>query len=181
MIEILKNRRSTRKYSNKQVEDEKVEKILQAAFLSPSSRSRRPWEFVVVHERETLEKLSTLREVGGKFLDKSPLAIVIIADTEKCDVWIEDCSITGIIMQLEAEKLGLGSCWIQVRKRMYDENTDSSEFVKEVLDIPGNYDVLSIISIGYKEDEFTKEKDTNIQESKVHYNKYLNVKNNTFT
>lgn len=172
MIELLKGRKSIRQYSNKKIEIEKIEKIIDAALLSPSSRNRKPWEFIVVNDKSLLERLSNVREIGGKFLKEAPLAIAIISDIEKCDVWIEDCTITGIIMQLEAEKLNLGSCWIQIRKRIHSENISASEYVKNVLDIPEKYEVLSIISIGYKENNNIKEKQILEKETKIHYNKY---------
>lgn len=172
MIEILKYRKSLRQYSSKEVEKEKIEKIINAALLSPSSRNRKPWEFIIINDKVSLEKLSNVREVGGKFLKESPLAIVIISDVEKCDVWIEDCTITGIIMQLEAEKLGLGSCWVQIRKRFHNDTKTASNYVKEVLNIPERYEVLSIISIGYRESDNVKEKEILEKEKKVHYNGY---------
>ena len=83
--------------------------------LAPSSRSRRPWEFIVVTDKETLRELSFAgRE--QQLLAEAPLGIVIIADKEACDVWVEDCSITAILAQLTAHSMGLGSCWIQIRE-----------------------------------------------------------------
>lgn len=177
MIELLKNRRSTRKYNEKKVEQEKIDKILDAALLSPSSRNRKPWEFIVVQDKKLLKELSNSRERGANFLEESPLAVVIISDVKKCDVWIEDCTITGIIMQIECEKLGLSSCWIQVRERMYNESVTTSNFIKKTLDIPDRYEVLSIISIGYKEDKVQNKKEVLEKAQRVHNNKYCN--NNT--
>lgn len=172
MLDILMNRRSIRKYEEKEVEKEKIDSILKAALLSPSSRSRKPWEFVVVTEEGKLAKLSELRKMGGKFLKQSPVAIVIISDVEKCDVWVEDCTITGIIMQLEAEKLGLSSCWVQVRERMHNDVVTAEDYVKDILNIPSKYAVLSIISIGYKDEEKKAHSDDELDFNKVHYNEF---------
>jgi len=85
--------------------------------MAPSSRSRRPWEFIAVTDKEKLEKLSKIREHSSDFLAGAPLGIVVVANPKTCDVWIEDSSIAAIIIQLSAQSLGLGSCWIQVRER----------------------------------------------------------------
>ena len=54
-------------------------------------------------------------------LETAPLAVVICADETLNDAWIEDCSIASILLQLTAQSIGLGSCWIQIRNRMYSE------------------------------------------------------------
>ncbi|MEG3071814.1 MAG: nitroreductase family protein [Candidatus Syntrophopropionicum ammoniitolerans] len=109
MYELLKARRSIRKFQDKQVEKEKLDTILKCALLAmPSSRRSQPWEFVAVTDRELLQKLSTCREHGAEFLAGAPAAVVVLADLEKSDVWIEDAVIAAIIMQLAAQSLGLG-------------------------------------------------------------------------
>lgn len=87
--ELLRTRRSIRKYQDKEVEKEKVHTILQNALLAPSSRARRPWEFIAVTDRDVLEKLSKIREHGSKHIAGAPLCIIVAADPEACDVWVE--------------------------------------------------------------------------------------------
>jgi len=101
-FDLLKKRRSIRKYINKKIEKEKVDMIIKSALMSPSSRGRRPWEFVLVEDRDLLEKLSNCREHGSQFLKEAALAVVVLADPDKCDVWIEDASIASLIIQLTA-------------------------------------------------------------------------------
>ena len=149
IYELLKNRRSIRKYQNKEIEKEKLDIILKSALLSPSSRSRRPWEFVVVTDRDMLRKLSQCREHSSDFLKGAPVGIVIIADPEACDVWIEDSSITAIIIQMAAQSLDLGSCWIQVRERFHNENEKAEDYIKRILNIQEKYKVECIIAMGY--------------------------------
>ncbi|MDP4182955.1 MAG: nitroreductase family protein, partial [Bacillota bacterium] len=122
MIELLKSRRSIRKFQNKQIEKDKIDTILKSALLSPSSRGRRPWEFIAVTDKDILQKLSNCRQRSSSFLAGAPLGIVVIADHEACDVWTEDSSIAAIIIQLTAQSLGLGSCWIQVRERFHNDD-----------------------------------------------------------
>lgn len=119
------------------------------ALRSPSSRGLKPWQFVVVQNADKLKALATMKEHGGAFIDKAPLAIAIVADPEKCDVWIEDCSIASAIIHLGAEELGLGSCWVQVRKRADQKGVDAEVNAAGILELPTGMRVLSIISIGY--------------------------------
>ncbi|TCK92350.1 nitroreductase [Natranaerovirga hydrolytica] len=172
MIDLLKNRRSIRKYKNKPVEKEKIEKILKSALLSPSSRSKRPWEYIVVQDQHIIEQLSKSKEHGSAFIKDAPLLIVVIADESKCDVWVEDASIASIIIQLEAEKLDLGSCWIQIRKRLHNTEITSEAYVKGILEIPEPYKVLSIIAIGYKDDEKESYNLEELAYDKIHYNQF---------
>ena len=169
MLELLMKRRSIRKYAEQPVEAEKLQKIVQAGLLAPSSRGRNPWEFVVVQNRDTLQALGRCRHPQQAFLPDTPAAIVVLGDTSLTDVWVEDCSIAMTIMQLEAETLSLGSCWIQIRNRMAQgEQETSNEFVKELLHIPAQYDVLAILALGVPAEEKPAKTLESLQYDKVH-------------
>jgi nitroreductase len=149
MIEILRNRRSIRKYTSQPIEQEKLEVLKEAVLRSPSSKNINPWEFIFVDEKELLLKLKDCKPHGATPLSTAPLAVVICADETKNDVWIEDCSIASILLQLTAQSLGLGSCWIQIRNRQYSEKMTSEKYIQQLLTIPEKYRVLSILAIGY--------------------------------
>lgn len=171
MLEIVKTRRSIRRYKDTPISKELLEEILKAATLAPSSMNKKPVELIIVDNRDTLSKLEKCKNRGTIALKTCPVAIVIIGDSEKSDVWVEDSSIVSSYIQLQAEALGLGSCWIQLRKRQ-GERDDSEKEVKEVLNIPNNFGVLSILTLGYKDEEKTSYDEKNIDLSKVHYNTY---------
>ena len=170
--ELLKSRRSIRKYLPKAVEQDKITKITRAALMSPASKRRNPWEFIVVQQPETLQKLSECRLHGSQFLAESPLGIVVIADTAKSDIWLEDASIAAIIMQLQVQDLELGSCWIQVYDRKKDEETSSESFIRQLLGIPDHFAVLSIISIGYPDEERKPFEEDKLAIEKIHSEKF---------
>ncbi len=172
LFDQLKTRRSIRKFQNREVEQEKVEIILKSALLSPSSRSIRPWQFIVVTDKELLSQLSLCREPGPKFLAKAPLAVVVIADREASDVWVEDASITSIIMQLTAHDIGLGSCWIQVRNRYHNQQETAEDYIKTLLTIPEQYCVESILAIGYPDEIKQPYEEDALLYQKIHYNKF---------
>ena len=173
-FELLKSRHSIRKYLAKIVESDKIDTITKAALMSPASKRSNSWEFIVVQDTEMLEKLSNCRPHGSQFLAKAPLGIVVIADTSKSDVWIEDASIAAIILQLQVQDLGLGSCWIQVYQRQKDENTTTEAYIRELLNIPDNYAVLNIISIGYPNEERKSYDEEKLAIKKIHSEKYEN-------
>lgn len=149
VIDILRKRRSIRKYKPTPVDQQALDILIEALLRSPSSRNNKPWQFVVVDDRELLGKLSKAKESGSAFLKDAPLGIVVCADTTKSDVWVEDCAIASIMVQATAESLGLGSCWIQIRKRAHDSKKTAEEYIRELLDLPEQINVASIISIGY--------------------------------
>ena len=106
MLDIFYNRRSTRKFSNQKIEEEKIQKLITAALLAPSSKGSRPWEFIVVDDPALLSVLANSKPHGASLLKHAPLAVIIAGDKTKSDVWIEDCSIASVFVQLEAEALG---------------------------------------------------------------------------
>ncbi|MFH1487739.1 MAG: nitroreductase family protein [Pseudomonadota bacterium] len=148
-LTLAQKRRSIRKFLKKPVEDVKVSQVIDAALMAPSSGGHMPWEFVVVKDQALLEKLSEVKSFGSVFLKDAPLAVVLCADPEKSDVWVEDASVASAFILLAAESLGLGGCWIQIRKRMNKEGTPSEEVVARLLNIPENLRVLSMIALGY--------------------------------
>jgi nitroreductase len=149
MLEILRERRSIRRYEDREIEPEKIELIKEAALRSPSSRGINPWRFLFVTDRATLAQLSRAKESGSSFLKGASLCVVVCAAQGESDVWVEDCSIAAIILQLAGCSLGLGSCWIQIRKRMHSHNISSEDYIKRVLGLPENLSVLSMIAFGY--------------------------------
>ena len=140
--------------------------------MSPSSKRSNPWQFVVVDDKETLLKLSLCKEMGASFLKDAALAIVVMADPLASDVWIEDAAIASLMIQLQAEDLGLGSCWIQVRERFTSTGIPSGDYVHNVLDIPLQMQVLSIVAIGHKGMERKPFNEEHLQWEKIHINKY---------
>jgi nitroreductase len=89
-IDLLRSRRSIRQFEPRPVEQAKVDLLVEAALRSPSSRGFNPWEFVVVDNPELIDRLSKAKPHGASFLAKAPLAVVVCADPEKSDVWVED-------------------------------------------------------------------------------------------
>lgn len=172
LLETLRKRRSIRQFEDKPVEQEKIDYLVESMLRSPSSRSLNPWEFVVVQDKAVLEALSKAKPHGASFVKNASLAIVVCADPEKCDVWVEDCSIASIILHLAATDLGLGSCWVQIRLREHDSSMMAEEYVREQLGLPDNMVVESIVAIGYPKEEKGGHQKESLLYDRVHTEKF---------
>lgn len=170
-FEVVKKRRSIRKYQDKDVPKEHVEKILEAAFYSPSSRNRRPWHFVVVDDRGLIRKLAKTRK-ALEFLETAPLAIVVCGDESISSAWIFDASIAAEHIQLAATALGLGACWGHILERKYSEEKSAEEYVRELLGIPKHIRVLCVIGIGYPTEQKPEHSKEEIMWERVHLNHF---------
>lgn len=151
--ELLVRRHSIRKYTSEPIAAEDVKLILEAGLLAPTSKSSRSWQFIAVDDRAMLDRLAQCKPAGALPLSRCPLAIVVAGSPELSDPWVEDASIAAAYMQLQAEDLGIGSCWIQVRGRFTADGIPSEEYVQELLGIPETLPVLCIMTFGHKDEE----------------------------
>ena len=172
MLELMKRRRSIRKFKESHMKKQEIEKILKAGLLAPSSRGKRPWEIIAIENKETILKLSESKKHGSQFLKSASFLAVIIGDENKSDAWIEDTSIVASLMLLEAEYLNIGACWVQIRGRYMDDDTVSEDYVKEILKVPDNLRVECIIGFGYKDEMKNEYLDKDLKYEKVHYEKF---------
>ena len=168
----IRQRRSIRKYTDKIIEPEKMDQIIEAILRSPSSKRHNPWQFIVVTEPELLERLSKSKPHGSSFLANAPLAIVVCGDPSVTDTWIEDTTIASIFGQLTAESLGLGSCWIQIRDRRHNSQLLSEAYIADLLNIPADLKAESIIVIGYPDEQKPLKPLSDLQFDKVKLNSY---------
>jgi nitroreductase len=172
LLDLIRQRRSIRKYTGEAIEADKLEVLKEAALRPPSSMGHNPWEFIFVTDAQLLAKLSKAKPHGSSFLADARLGIVVCADPEKSAVWIEDASIATIYIQLAAESLGLGNCWVQIRERMHDDAKSSETYIAELLNIPSNLKVESVVGIGYPAEEKAPHTREELQDEKVFLNRY---------
>ena len=156
----------------KKIEQEKIDYLVETMLRAPSSRSLYPWEFVVVQDAATLEALSRAKPHGATFVKNAPLAIVVCADPEKCDAWVEDTSIASLLLHLAATDLGLGSCWVQIRLREHDSYRMADEYITELLDLREGLTVEAIIAIGYPKEEKQGHPKESLLYERVHFEKF---------
>lgn len=171
-VEILRRRRSTRKYKSTSIEREKMDILIETLLRAPSSRGLSPWDFIFVTEAELIQSLSRTKSHGSSFLSGAPLVVAVCADPSKCDVWVEDCSIAAILLQVAAESLGLGSCWSQIRKRFTADGRSAEEHVRDLLNLPPSYRVEALIGIGYPATSQKGHPLSELPSSKIHFNRF---------
>ncbi len=171
-FELIEKRRSIRKFKPRSIEKEKIEKLVEAALRAPSSRGINPWIFVIVDNSEILSKLSKAKPHGSSFLKNASLGFVVCGDSEKTDTWVEDTSIASVFIQLAAENLGLSSCWIQIRGRNHNDSISSEAYIQDILNIPANIKIESIIAIGYPNEVKPPHNIESLQMEKIFHNKF---------
>jgi len=171
-MDLIRQRRSIRKFTDAEIEADKIEFLKEAALRPPSSMGHNPWEFVFVTDKQLLARLAQAKPHGSSFLAGAGLGIVVCVDPEKSAVWIEDAAIATTYLHLAAASLGLGSCWIQIRERMHDEKQSAGAYIAEVLNIPSNLKVPTMIGIGYPAEQKAPHKRDALQDEKIFLNRY---------
>ena len=173
MMETFLNRRSVRSYTVEAVPMEKLITIIMAGLSSASSRAIRPWDLIVVRDKDKLIEMSGCRLKGSsRMLAGADAAIVVVGDEERSDVWIEDCSVVMAIMHLMASALGVGSCWIQGRDREAVDGETTEDFLRRILQFPSESRLLAILSLGMPDEELPARTPESLPFNKVHINKY---------
>lgn len=164
VLENIAERKSVRKYLNKSVEEDKIDAMVKAGMAAPSGMDRRPWEFVVVTDREALDSMAA-KLPYAKMLTNAPLAIVVCGDTTRSSYWYLDCSAATQNVLLAAEALGLGAVWTAAYP--YEDRID---VVRQNTGLPENIVPLCVIPIGYPDGPQKAEDKFDLQ--RVHRNKY---------
>ena len=169
---LVQQRRSHRAFTDEGIHPDDVKLILRAALMSPTSKGCRSWHFVVVDDKVLIEKLSDAKDLGGQFLKNAPLAIVVLGHPMENDCWVEDCSIAAISMQYQAEDLGLGSCWAQIKNRGLSDGTTADEVIHGILDIPQELSVLCVVGFGHKAKKRKLQDEEALKWENVHINQF---------
>jgi nitroreductase len=144
-LKAILTRRSIRKYSTKNIPEEYYEVMLKAAMHAPSGRNRQPWHFILVNNRDIMNKLAAVSP-SWKMLETAASAIIVCGDLNLEDsesFIIQDCSAATQNILLAAHELGLGSVWLGVHPR-----EDRLDPLREILHIPGQIIPVSMVSLG---------------------------------
>lgn len=153
--EVIKKRRSTRRFLAKDVDDAILRDILTlVARYAPSSRNTHSTSFLVVKDKDLLAKMSLMRDYGSAFLSSAPAAVVVLGDEQKSDLFRENCTISATMLQEAIVDRGLSSCWIHVldREREKDnpEAGQAEAYLKDLLKIREEHlRIECVIALGY--------------------------------
>jgi nitroreductase len=142
-LDLLKSRRSIRRYKSIDVEPEKIEKCLEAARWAPSASNKQPWEFLIVTDREKRQKLAELHPYA-KFVKESPVVFIPLSNPKIHKKYHHsDTALATMHFMIEAHSLGLGTCWAGAI------DTDFEPEIKKLLEIPDHLQVVALVALGY--------------------------------
>lgn len=152
-IKLAHSRRSVRKFEERRVEKEIIQKIIDATLTAPSSKNLRTTRIAVTEDKTILETISRMRSRGSSFVKDAPLAFIIMGDDSQTDLWRENCAISATVLQFAAQSLGLGSCWVHVNGRPHNEEhpdgKTASEYLRDNISGLPDYKIMCIVAAGY--------------------------------
>ncbi len=164
MMEGIKMRRSIKKFMPKEVEMEKIEHLLHAAMQAPSSINEQPWEFLVIRDKEVLEKLSHL-DAHAEMIAAANCAIIVMGnmnDVKDKKMWELDCAAATENILLETVEEGLGATWVGLYK-----DKQRMKFVHKLFGLPKEIVPFAVLPIGYPAE--TASYVDRYNENKVHF------------
>ncbi len=164
MLDIIKKRRSIRKYTAEDVSEEQIRTLLEAAMAAPSADNVQPWEFVVVKDATTRAKLAEAHP-WSKMAADAPVVFVVCGSERASHQWIADSSAATENLLLAATALGLGAVWVGIYP-----DTRSEAHVRRALNIPGHVRVLCLVPVGHPAEE--KPARSKYDERKIHRERY---------
>lgn len=172
VVDLFRTRRSYRNYSEKPIDDAVLKQIMEVGLMSPTGDNLKPVELILIKDKDMLNEIANMRKYGTKMLSHAGAAIIVLVNTQKTDLWIEDGAISASYMHLAADALGIGSCWIQVRARDAADGSEFEEKLKEKLDIPECMKPLCILSLGNVDHQLPAHSIEDINWDKIHSEKY---------
>lgn len=167
MLEGILTRRSIRKYRPDPVEPEAVRRILEATFSAPSAGDQRPWHFVVIDDRATLDAIPSFHP-HARMLHQAPLAILVCGDPtleRHKGYWVQDCGAATENLLLAAHGLGLGACWLGVHTR-----PDREQGLRDLLGLPPHVIPFALVALGHPAEPSGAE--DRYDPSRVHFNRW---------
>lgn len=167
-FDLAARRRSIRTFTGEPVKDQDVDEILRAALLAPSSWGGHPVEFVVIKDKQKIKDIASCKAMGAGPLSFAEVAIVVLVNREKLELWIEDGAIASAYILLAAEERGIGACWIHIRDRM-GKHKSADEEIRDILHVPEKYTVLNCVALGQKGEEKQPYTEEDLHLENIHY------------
>ncbi|MEA2107369.1 MAG: nitroreductase family protein [Bacteroidota bacterium] len=167
IIQGILTRRSIRQYTSQEITKEQIYEVLKAGMYAPSARNQQPWHFIIINNRELLNKMSEIHPYAD-MLREAKWAIVVCGDEQlelSKGYWVVDCSAATQNILLAAHGLGFGAVWLGIHPREERKNA-----IKDLFQLPDNIPPLSLISIGYPNEE--KEQPERFKKERIHYNQW---------
>ncbi len=154
--ELVRKRRSVRKYSDRKVERELLQQILEeVADLAPSSRNSRSTRFLVIDDEAVIARIARMRDYGSAFAQGAPCVVLVMGDRTKSDLWQVNCAISATMLLEALVDKGLAGCWIHVegrpRLKAEPQGEQAAEYLRTFLPVPDECGVLCAVACGYSD------------------------------
>ncbi len=151
--ELIDKRRSTRRFTDRKVENDTLRRIMEQALKAPSAKNTRSTRLMAVTDPAKLEAMASMRDMGAAFLPGAAAAIVVMGDPASSPLWQINAAITATMLQLAAVDSDLSSCWVHVGDyhRIGDDPASqrTDDYLKELLPVPPAYGILCVVALGY--------------------------------
>jgi nitroreductase len=161
MLDMIKKRRSIRRYTDQVVTDEQIRQLLEAAMAAPSGSNIQPWEFVVVKDPDLKRQLAQTHTWSHMAADAA-VVFVVCGNEHASHHWVEDTSVATENLLLAAAAMNLGAVWVAIHPTAAREVP-----VRQLLGIPEEIRILCLVPVGHPAE--SKPPRTQYRESKVHY------------
>lgn len=156
-LQVIEKRKSIRRYSDRPVERELLDAIVKVAQTAPSSRNSKSTAFMIIEDKDVIEALALMRDYGASPLKYAQAAIVVMGDTTKTDLWVDNCAISATFIQLAVTAMDLVSCWVHCngrpRLKAEPDGAKAEDYVTELLGIKDGLRPYCVIAIGYPVEE----------------------------
>lgn len=150
---MLGRRHSVRRFTGEAVCKEDIARMIKAAVDAPSSKNSRSSSLMVVEDPGFITRIAGMRDFGSAFVKNAPLAILVMGDEARSDLWKVNAAISATYLQLSAEALGLGSCWVHVEGRPHrkddPDGLSAEEYLQEFLPVPEGRRILCVVAVGH--------------------------------
>ena len=165
IIEGIFTRRSIRKYKSGEIAQDQINTIIKAGMYAPSARNQQPWHFIVIDDRNLINKIMQVHPYA-QMLSEAQLVILVCGDESlelSKDYWVVDCSASTQNILLAAHGLGLGAVWLGLHPR-----EERKKDIVELFDLPDHIHPLSLISVGIPDEK--KDTPERFKPERIHYN-----------
>ena len=160
--DAIKLRRSVRNFQAKPIAKDDIIKLIAAAHLAPTARNIQPWEFIVISNKDTREKIASLAE-NGRFISQAPVCVAVLCKDTK--YYLEDGCAATVNLMLSATDLGIDSCWVAGDKKPYCQE------IKQILNVGEDFKLVSLVALGYKRDNVSAPRKRDLNEL-IHWEKF---------
>ena len=155
-LEVIDKRHTVRKYSDRPVEREILDAIVRVAQTAPSSRNSKSTSFIIVEDRDTIDALSQMRDYGAAPLSGAQAVVIVLGDSTKTDLWVDNCAISATFIQLAVTSMDLVSCWVHIngraRLKAESDGEKADSYVRDLLGVKEGLHPYCAIAIGYPQE-----------------------------